>query len=100
MIVSDSILNRQLRLQCADGLWAGGCDPERSDHGMDGVGKSEWRWDKNGGSQGVSLGVGPERLAERLGVRQHWGMGRRGVSSNVRLRRQLVNGRIRTQLLT
>lgn len=50
--------------------------------------------------RGVSLGWGPERLAEKRGVRQHWGMGRRGVISIVRVRRQLVNGRIRTQLLT
>lgn len=44
--------------------------------------------------------MGPARLAEAPSVRQHWGMGRLGVGSSVRLRRHLVNGRIRTHLLT
>lgn len=42
----------------------------------------------------------PARLAEAPSVRQHWRMGRLGVSSSVKLRRHLVNGRIRTHLLT
>lgn len=59
MIVSDSILNRPLRLlQCGDGLWVGSCDPDRSDRGEGGVGRSGDGWDKNGGSQGGLFGVG------------------------------------------
>lgn len=68
-IVSDSILNRPLRLQCGGGLWAGdsrSCDPARSEAGLGGVGKSEWRWrGQKWWQSGGLFGVGPERLAEK-----------------------------------